>query len=141
MKKIFGIVRRTLFLILMTMSAVQISGCNSNDNIISVSAPEFDKEIKADSVQLLDVRTPQEYAEGHIDGALNINIQSDDFRRLVEKELSKDSTILVYCRSGRRSMEAAEILTELEYKVVNLKGGIIGWKEYGLPVTTEGKSK
>lgn len=141
MKKIFGIVRRTLFLILMTMSAVQISGCNSNDNIISVSAPEFDKEIKADSVQLLDVRTPQEYAEGHIDGALNINIQSDDFRRLVEKELSKDSTILVYCRSGRRSMEAAEILTELGYKVVNLKGGIIGWKEYGLPVTTEGKSK
>lgn len=141
MKKIFGIVRRTLFLILMTMSAVQISGCNSNDKIISVSAPEFDKEIKADSVQLLDVRTPQEYAEGHIDGALNINIQSDDFRRLVEKELSKDSTILVYCRSGRRSMEAAEILTELEYKVVNLKGGIIGWKEYGLPVTTEGKSK
>lgn len=141
MKKIFGIVRRTLFLILMTMSAVQISGCNSNDKIISVSAPEFDKEIKADSVQLLDVRTPQEYAEGHIDGALNINIQSDDFRRLVEKELSKDSTILVYCRSGRRSMEAAEILTELEYKVVNLKGGIIGWKEDGLPVTTEGKSK
>lgn len=141
MKKIFGIVRRTLFLILMTMSAVQISGCNSNDKIISVSAPEFDKEIKADSVQLLDVRTPQEYAEGHIDGALNINIQSDDFRRLVEKELSKDSTILVYCRSGRRSMEAAEILTELGYKVVNLKGGIIGWKEYGLPVTTEGKSK
>ncbi len=141
MKKIFGIVRRTLFLILMTMSAVQISGCNSNDKIISVSAPEFDKEIKADSVQLLDVRTPQEYAEGHIDGALNINIQSDDFRRLVEKELSKDSTILVYCRSGRRSMEAAEILTELGYKVVNLKGGIIGWKEDGLPVTTEGKSK
>lgn len=141
MKKIFGIVRRTLFLILMTMSAVQISGCNSNDKIISVSAPEFDKEIKADSVQLLDVRTPQEYAEGHTDGALNINIQSDDFRRLVEKELSKDSTILVYCRSGRRSMEAAEILTELEYKVVNLKGGIIGWKEYGLPVTTEGKIK
>ena len=141
MKKIFGIVRRTLFLILMTMSAVQISGCNSNDKIISVSAPEFDKEIKADSVQLLDVRTPQEYAEGHIDGALNINIQSDDFQRLVEKELSKDSTILVYCRSGRRSMEAAEILTELEYKVVNLKGGIIGWKEDGLPVTTEGKSK
>ena len=77
------------------MSATQISSCNSNDNIISVSAPEFDKEIKADSVQLLDVRTPQEYAEGHIDGALNINVQSDDFRRMSEKKLSKDTTILV----------------------------------------------
>ncbi len=125
----------------MAMSATQISSCNSNDNITSVSAPEFDKEIKANSVQLLDVRTPQEYAEGHIDGASNINIQSDDFQQRAEKELSKDSTILVYCRSGRRSMEAAEMLTKLGYKVVNLKGGIIEWKGDGLPVTTEGLPK
>lgn len=123
------------------MSATQISSCNSNDNITSVSAPEFDKEIKANSVQLLDVRTPQEYAEGHIDGASNINIHSDDFQQRAEKELSKDSTILVYCRSGRRSMEAAEMLTKLGYKVVNLKGGIIEWKGDGLPVTTEGLPK
>lgn len=77
---------------LMTMFATQISGCNINDNIISVSAPEFDKEIKADSVQLLDVRTLQEYAEEHIDGALNIDVRSDDFQRMAEKERSKDST-------------------------------------------------
>lgn len=141
MKKALGIVRHTLLLILMTMCATQISGCNTNDNIISVSAPEFDNKIKADTVQLLDVRTPQEYAEGHIDGALNINVQSDDFQRMVEQELSKDSTILVYCRSGRRSMDAAEILTKLGYKVVNLKGGIIEWKKDGFPVTTEGLPK
>ena len=121
----------------MTMSAIQISGCNGNDNIVSVSAPEFNKEIKADTVQLLDVRTPGEYAEGHIEGALNIDVHSDDFRRMAEKELSKDSTVLVYCRSGRRSMDAAEILARLGYKVVNLKGGIIEWKEDGLPVTAE----
>ena len=121
----------------MTMSAIQISGCNGNDNIVSVSAPEFNKEIKADTVQLLDVRTPGEYAEGHIEGALNIDVHSDDFRRMAEKELSKDSTVLVYCRSGRRSMDAAEILVLLGYKVVNLKGGIIEWKEDGLPVTAE----
>lgn len=137
MKKILSIVRHTLFVILMTMSAVQISGCNGNENIVSVSAPEFDKAIKADSMQLLDVRTPQEYAEGHIDGALNIDVQSDDFPKMAEKDLSKDSTILVYCRSGRRSMDAAKILTKLGYKVVNLKGGIIEWKEEGLPVTGE----
>ncbi len=120
----------------MTMSAIQMSGCNDNDNIVSVSAPEFDTKIKTDSVQLLDVRTPQEYAEGHIEGALNINVQSDDFQQMAEKELSKDSTILVYCRSGRRSMDAAGILTRLGYRVINLKGGIIEWKEDGLPVTT-----
>ena len=77
---------------LMTMFATQISGRNINNNIISVSAPEFDKEIKADSVQLLDVRTLQEYVEEHIDGALNIDVRSDDFQRMPEKERSKDST-------------------------------------------------
>jgi len=141
MNRILRIARHTIFLILMTMSATQISGCNGNDNIVSVSAPDFEKEIKADTMQLVDVRTPQEYAEGHIAGALNINVQSDDFKQMAEKELSKDSTILVYCRSGRRSMDAAEILTKLGYKVVNLKGGIIEWKEDGLPVTTGGISK
>ena len=115
---------------------MQMSGCKSDNYITSVSATEFENEIKADSVQLLDVRTPQEYAEGHIAGALNIDIKSDDFRQIAEKELSKDSIILVYCRSGRRSMDAAEILTGLGYKVVNLKGGITEWKEDGLPMTT-----
>ena len=141
MNTLSKIIKLAITLIIMAMSATQISSCNSNDNITSVSAPEFDKEIKANSVQLLDVRTPQEYAEGHIYGALNINIQSDDFQQMAEKELSKDSTILVYCRSGRRSMEAAEMLTKLGYKVVNLKGGIIEWKGDGLPVTTEGLPK
>lgn len=119
------------------MSALQVSSCNGNNKIISVSAPEFEKEIKADSVQLLDVRTPQEYADGHIVGAMNINVQSDDFQIMAEKELSKDSTILVYCRSGRRSLDAAEILIGLGYTVVNLKGGIIEWQDAGLPVTVD----
>ena len=121
-------------LIMIMMCAIQSSGCIRNDNIVTVSAPEFEKEIKNDSVQLLDVRTPEEYAEGHIEGAININVQTDEFQPMAEKELSKDSTILVYCRSGRRSMDAAELLTKLGYKVVNLKGGIIGWEDDGLPV-------
>lgn len=130
------IIKFAICLIVMTIFAMQASGCTGNDNIISVSALEFEKEIKSDSVQLVDVRTPQEYAEGHIDGALNINVQSDDFKDLVQRKLSKDSTILVYCRSGRRSLDAADILTNLGYNVVNLKGGIIEWKENGLPVVS-----
>ncbi|MDE6494669.1 MAG: rhodanese-like domain-containing protein [Duncaniella sp.] len=125
----------------MAMCATQVSGCNSNDNVTSVSAAEFEKEIRTDSVQLLDVRTPQEYSEGHIVGAINIDIHSDDFRRIAEKELSKDSTVFVYCRSGRRSLDAADRLTKLGYKVVNLKGGIIEWKDSGLTVTIPEKSK
>lgn len=131
----FKTIRFAIYLIVMTMCAIQASGCTHDDKIVSVSAPEFEKVIKTDSVQLLDVRTPQEYAEGHIDGALNINVQSDDFKDDAQGKLSKDSTVLVYCRSGRRSLEAAGILTELGYKVVNLKGGIMEWTEDGLPVT------
>ncbi|MCX4264384.1 MAG: rhodanese-like domain-containing protein [Muribaculaceae bacterium] len=119
------------------MCTIQLSGCNSNDSIISVSAAEFQKEMKADSVQILDVRTPGEYAGGHIDGAININIQSDDFQDVAYKELSKNSTILIYCRSGRRSLDAAGKLTELGYNVINLKGGIIEWEDCNLLVTTQ----
>lgn len=133
----YGIVmiKRFLHFIMMVMCAMQVSGCSGNDGIVSVSAPSFEKEIRSDSVQLLDVRTPGEYADGHIPGAININVQSDDFSELAVNELSKDSTVLVYCRSGRRSLTAAAVLTELGYKVVNLKGGIIEWEENGLPVT------
>lgn len=95
---------------------------------------EFEKEIKTDAVRLLDVRTPEEFAEGHIAGAMNINVQSDDFKEVALRMLSKDSTVLVYCRSARRSMNAAKILDSLGYKVVNLEGGIIEWRELGLPV-------
>lgn len=125
---------KVLYFIIMVMCAVQVSGCSHNDSIVSVSVPVFEKEMKSDSVQLLDVRTPEEYAEGHINGAININVQSDNFREMAVRELSKDSTVLVYCRSGRRSLTAAEILTKLGYKVVNLKGGIIDWKENGRPL-------
>ena len=131
------IIKFAIYLIVMTTCAMRASSCTNNDNIVSVSAPEFKKEIKSDSVQLVDVRTPQEYAEGHIDGALNIDVQSDDFKELAQRELSKDSTVLVYCRSGRRSLDAAEMLTRLGYNVVNLKGGIIEWKEDGLPLVSE----
>ena len=131
------IIKFAIYLIVMTTCAMRASSCTNNDNIVSVSAPEFKKEIKSDYVQLVDVRTPQEYAEGHIDGALNINVQSDDFKELAQRELSKDSTVLVYCRSGRRSLDAAEMLTRLGYNVVNLKGGIIEWKEDGLPLVSE----
>lgn len=125
---------KVLYFIIMVMCAVQASGCSHNDSIVSVSVSVFEKEMMSASVQLLDVRTPEEYAEGHINGATNINVQSDNFREMAVRELSKDSTVLVYCRSGRRSLTAAEILIKLGYKVVNLKGGIIDWKENGRPL-------
>ena len=78
-------------------------------------------------VVLLDVRTAEEYAEGHIEGATNIDVRSDSFAERAESILPKQKTIAVYCRSGRRSAQAANLLAKRGYRVVNLSGGIIAW--------------
>ncbi len=94
----------------------------------------FSKFIKNDDVQLLDVRTPEEYAEGHIQGATNINVFDSDFIEQCQKSLKKDEPVAVYCRSGKRSADAAQQLAANGYKVTNLLGGILAWKEDGKPI-------
>ena len=72
---------------------------------------------------LIDVRTPEEFNAGHIDGALNIDWFSEDFNKQVEK-LEKDKTIYVYCKKGGRSLKSQARLKELGFlNVVNLDGG------------------
>ena len=98
---------------------------------------EFAQLIKSPSAVVLDVRTPAEYAEGHIDGALLIDWRSGDFLAKADSLLPRDKTIAIYCRSGRRSAEAAAQLAPKGYKLVNLKGGIIAWQAAGRPLTTK----
>lgn len=92
-------------------------------------------ELVADSsVVVLDVRTASEYAEGHIEGSINIDQGQSDFMEKVRAALPADRKIAIYCRSGRRSANAAGRLADEGYLCVNLKGGIIAWKESGKPV-------
>lgn len=89
-----------------------------------ISYEELKKIIKNKEIYLIDVRSGQEYEEGHLDGALNIplyNIEKD-----IEKNIkNKDDTIILYCSSGSRSKKAKEILEKLGYgEVYNLKEGI-----------------
>lgn len=75
---------------------------------------------------LLDVRTPQEYHEGHIPCSRNVPLQSlSDIRDITE---AKDTPLFVYCRSGARSSEAASILRKMGYKRVENIGGIIAYQ-------------
>ena len=97
----------------------------------------FAELIASPDVCLLDVRTAEEFAEGHIEGALNIDQAQSDFVEKARAALPNDKTIAVYCRSGRRSANAAGRLAAEGYKCVNLKGGILAWKEAGNPVTTD----
>lgn len=95
-------------------------------------------ELIADSgVVILDVRTAAEFAEGHLQGAILIDQSQSDFVEKAKAVLPMDKKIAIYCRSGRRSANAAGKLGDIGYKCVNLKGGIIAWKEAGKPVTTE----
>jgi len=82
---------------------------------------------------ILDVRTPEEFAEEHIENAINIDYYSETFRAELNK-LDKNKTYLVYCRSGRRSGNALDIMAELNFReAYNMSGGIKQWKAEGLP--------
>ena len=81
---------------------------------------------------LIDVRTPEEFASGHIEGAVNIPVEEMQGRL---DEIPGDTPIVVYCRSGNRSATAARILTDADYAPVYDLGGIQDWVAEGLPIT------
>ena len=95
-------------------------------------------ELVADTnVLVLDVRTAAEFAEGHIQRAILIDQGQSDFMEKAKAMLPTEKKIAVYCRSGRRSASAAGRLTDVGYKCVNLKGGIMAWQGANMPVTKE----
>jgi len=99
-----------------------------------VSPEQFSQEIVKDKGQLIDVRTPNEYSAGHIEGAQNINLHDDNFTVQINK-LDKKQTVYVYCKAGRRSAEASSVLKQNGFKnVVELDGGTDAWTAAGKPL-------
>lgn len=89
----------------------------------------------AKKVQILDVRTAEEWSEGHLEGATRIDVQQDGFDAQAASRLDKAKPVLVYCRSGRRSTEASKRLAAAGFtEVHNLKGGILAWTADGRKV-------
>jgi rhodanese-related sulfurtransferase len=109
--------------------------CSNDEKFKSVCAEEFASVISDTTVQILDVRTPDEFAEGHITGSRNIDVLDKDFELDALEVLDKDRAVALYCRSGRRSKKAAEILSTNGYQVVELSTGYNGWVEAGREVT------
>jgi rhodanese-related sulfurtransferase len=116
------------FVLLLSVSSLEGQSASS-DKIITQSVADFGKTIKGKKVQLVDVRTPEEFAEGNIQGAANMDVKNENFRSQVAK-LDKKRPVAVYCRSGKRSMTAANILSEMGFKkIYNLDGGFLAWKK------------
>ncbi len=90
----------------------------------------FKEVVVGKEVQLVDVRTPDEYLAGKIDDAINIDyFDQETFKKEFEK-LDKNKAIYVYCKSGHRSHESAVLLEEMGFKeIYDLEGGYIAWSE------------
>ena len=133
-KKVFTM--NKLFLLLVLVAVViaiwAMNGRNvGSDAFRSVDNDEFEQLLADSNVVLLDVRTQSEFDEGHLKGAVLIDVKTDSFMMAARDRLPKDKIIAVYCRSGRRSVAAAERLAADGYQVVNLKGGISSWTAAG----------
>jgi rhodanese-related sulfurtransferase len=110
-----------------TLSAISTITAREAFNLIqnNLANPDF---------LILDVRTASEFAEGHIAGALNIDYYSAEFKTDIGK-LDMDKQYLVYCRTGKRSAGAVQIMLDMGFKhVLNLDGGIVQWKSDGFGV-------
>ena len=115
-------------------SVLLLAGCSSSSGAIDLSVTEFSAKVAEAGVITLDVRTPGEFAEGHLKGARLIDFQSGNF----ENEISipdKNATYAVYCRSGNRSGQAVKVMRDTGFtKVFNMNGGVIDWANAGLPL-------
>lgn len=103
-----------------------LAACSNSSSTVSytdIDPQTFDTWRQSPNVLVLDVRTPAEYAAGHIEGAVNVDYYSPDFEQQLNN-LPKKDTVLVYCASGRRSSNSVEALKKAGFSYIgNLTGG------------------
>ena len=145
--------KRTVLLsliLLLLLLATAVSGCSSTpgealnetasngQKIVNITAAEALALIQANTGNpdfiIIDVRTPEEYAAGHIESAVLVNYNSADFQEEISK-FNKEKTYLIYCRTGNRSSGARDIMKELGFReIYHMDGGITEWQAQGFPV-------
>ncbi len=106
---------------------ILLAGCSSTGSAttVNLNVSEFSQKITEPGVIIVDVRTPEEFASGHIEGALNIDFNSGNFANEITR-LNPSETYAVYCRSGSRSGQAASIMHKAGFHdVSNLNGGVL----------------
>jgi rhodanese-related sulfurtransferase len=111
---------------------------SNGQQVENVNVKSFNEQMqqeKEGTFQLIDVRTAGEFSSGHIQNATNIDFYAQDFKDQIAK-LDKKKTVYVYCRSGGRSGNAAQMMKQMGFeKVVNMQGGMMSWNASGLPVS------
>ena len=121
---------KTLFMSL-TALLLTLASCNYK----SVGVDKFEEIITSSKIAVVDVRTSDEYASGHLRQACNCDWHSADFLSQMEAAFPKNTPLAIYCRSGKRSAAAAKVLAKAGYTVYNLKGGYLDWTASSKPTT------
>ena len=111
-----------------------IAGCNTDSIDSGIMADALLNHPQKDQVLILDVRTPREFNDGHVPGAINIpHTELSD--KLDQVITHKHKPVVVYCQSGRRASVAQTILTKAGFdQVLHLEGDMAGWKAAGYPI-------
>mgnify|MGYP006218887759 CR=1 FL=1 len=124
-------------LIFLSVVCLFIFSCSVEKNKKNIHITEFQERFEFSKYILIDVRTKEEFSEGCIQGAINIDYLADNFIIKIQK-LDLEIPVLLYCRSGNRSSKAMKTMKELGFKeVYNLEDGIKGWISENNPVITE----
>jgi phage shock protein E len=140
---------QALRLALVALAAVALAGCGGSSNegsstavaegtpAVTLVSPEQAQEIiDGGDVVLLDVRTPEEFAAGHLEGADNVDFYATDFGSKLDA-LDHTASYVVYCHSGTRSGQATALMAEKGFTAVtDVDGGIAAWEAAGLPTVT-----
>lgn len=129
---------KTKLSILIVVLALSVFNCtDTNQNEIKVVSPEEMKTLlEMEDVQLVDIRTPEEYQTGYIEYSQNINFLSPTFEQDI-LDLDKTKPVLVYCKSGQRSAKCSKKLKAAGFvKIYDLDGGITKWKYKGNEIKT-----
>lgn len=123
-----------LFSVLITVFGAIVSCTGQVSSSTDLKPADFKKQVELQGVQLIDVRTPQEFQSGHIQGSVNLDWYDAAFKSQVSA-LDKGKPVYVYCAVGGRSGQAKSMLEGLGFtKVYNLSGGIDAWKKMNLPI-------
>ena len=124
-------------LLILTLIGGPLFAQGKADSAKVVSVEKFDKMTSKKKNVLLDIRTPEEIAEGQIEGALNIDFLDENFTENIE-HLDKSKTYLLYCRTGKRTAKAGAAMKAAGFKkVYMLDGGLTAWKELQKPTTND----
>lgn len=114
-------------IILIMIISFLLVGCSSGVSFVSIDGTEAKRLINEENAIIIDVRSLEEYGSGHIKDSINIPVDTIELEKIEQVISSKENKIIVYCRSGNRSRQAAQLLIDLGYTNVYDLGGINNW--------------